>query len=360
MSQSESGQPLSAALLGRTFVHPAFDYVFIGGALSLVVIAVVVFNPGILPFYIAEDFRYFVLVSNNAHFAASTVRLYTKPDVRHSLPVVKFALPLVALAVVTLCLFRADSVGSNVRAFYFTWSPYHYAAQAYGLSVMYCYRSGCQLNASNTRLLWWVCMLPFLSNFITANGAGIHWLDFAGWLDHPTAISVVNEFQSVMPYVAFSAIPLLFWRIWRSEDNTMPLICALIIFTNSVWWFTMKPFQAFIWATIFHGIQYLAIVIIFHVKDQLNQPNNHHGVAYHTVWFYGASFALGYSLFYWFPQAFVFAGFTPLASVWYTVAVINIHHFIVDAFIWRLKPSDNNRGIVDSTSGGPAAATATA
>jgi len=26
--------------------------------------------------------------------------------------------------------------------------------------------------------------------------------------------------------------------------------------------------------TIFHGIQYLAIVIIFHVKDQMNQPTN--------------------------------------------------------------------------------------
>jgi hypothetical protein len=32
----------------------------------------------------------------------------------------------------------------------------------------------------------------------------------------------------------------------------------------------------------------------------------------------------------------------------YTVAMINIHHFIVDAFIWRLKKSDTNRGIVDS------------
>ena len=357
MSQAEIQKPLFASLIGRSFVHPAFDYAFIGGGLSLLVIAVAVFNPGILPFFTGEDFRYFILVSNNAHFASSTVRLYTKPDARNSMPILKTALPLVGLAVVTLCLFRADSVGYNVRAFYFTWSPYHYAAQAYGLSVMYCYRSGCQLTTSNKRLLWWVCMLPFFSNFVTANGAGLHWLDFAGWLNDPTAISILSEFKSVMRIVAFSAVPFLFWRIWRSEANSMPLISALIIFTNGVWWFTLSPPQAFIWATVFHGVQYLAIVIIFHVKDQLNQPNNRHGIAYHTLLFYGASLALGYGLFYGFPRAFVFAGFTPLASVWYTVAVINIHHFIVDAFIWRLKPSGDNRGIVDA--GGTPATPAT-
>jgi hypothetical protein len=53
--------------------------------------------------------------------------------------------------------------------------------------------------------------------------------------------------------------------------------------------------------------------------------------------------------FTWSPYhyAYVFAGFTPAASVMYTVAMINIHHFIVDGFIWRLKKTDANRGIVD-------------
>jgi len=36
------------------------------------------------------------------------------------------------------------------------------------------------------------------------------------------------------------------------------------------------------------------------------------------------------------------------------VAVINIHHFIVDAFIWRLKKTDSNRKIVESASPVPA------
>lgn len=353
MPQQRDQQPLSVSLVGRTFIHPAFDYFFIGGALSLVVIGIVVLNPELLPFFTAEDFIYFVFLSNNAHFAASTVRLYTKPDAHGSMPFLKMVLPLIALGVITLCMFYADTWGSNLRALYFTWSPYHYAAQAYGLSVMYCYRSGCQLGVANKRMLWWVSMLPFFYNFAIARRAGMHWLDVAGWLDNPTAVSFLNDFRVVMPYVAFAAVAILFWRIWRSENVPMPLISLLILFTNGVWWFTMTPSQAFVWATIFHGIQYLAIIIIFHVKDQINQPTNRHGVTYHTLWFYGASFLLGYGLFRWFPYAYIFAGFTPAASVMYTVAMINIHHFIVDAFIWRLKKSDANREIVDSTSSTP-------
>jgi hypothetical protein len=353
MSQEQDQTSRSNALLGTMFVHPAFDYVFIGGALSLVAIAVVSLYPGLLPFFTAEDFRYFILFSNSAHFAASTVRLYTKPKGDQSMPIVKVVLPLVALGLVTLCMFRADTLGANLRALYFTWSPYHYAAQAYGLSVMYCYRSGCLLSVTNKRLLWWVAMFPFIANFMLARGAGIHWLDIGGWLDNPTAITFLKQFQFIMPYIAFTAIPLLFWRIWRSEVRPMPLISALMLFTNGIWWVTMDTAQAFVWATIFHGVQYLAIVIIFHVKDQMSLPGNRHGVAYHSLWFYGACFLLGYSLFDWFPRAYIFAGFTPATSVMLTVAMINIHHFIVDSFIWRLKKSDKNRVIVDSGAGAP-------
>ena len=147
----------------------------------------------------------------------------------------KMVLPLIALGVITLCMFRADTWGSNLRALYFTWSPYHYAAQTYGLAVMYCYRSGCLLGVGNKRLLWWVSMLPFFSNFALARRSGMHWMDIAGWLDNPTAISFLIEFRVIMPYVAFAAVPILFWRIWRSENLPMPLISILILFTNDVW-----------------------------------------------------------------------------------------------------------------------------
>ncbi|HEB88766.1 MAG TPA: hypothetical protein ENI85_04275 [Deltaproteobacteria bacterium] len=345
---------VATALLGRTFVHPLFDSLFIGGALSLIVVGVLLANPSLAPFTSAEDFRYFILFFNSAHFAASTVRLYTKPDARHALPVVKWVLPVVALALVTLCMFRADSLGANLRALYLTWSPYHYAAQAYGLAVMYSYRSGCLLNATNKRLLWWAGMLPFFYSFLLGPQVGLHWLDVAGWLDAPIARTILGALRPVLPWAAFAAVPLLYWQVRRTEDRAMPLIAALALVTNGIWWFVFTPLQAFVWATIFHSIQYLAIVIIFHVKDQMNQPTNRHGAAYHVAWFYGMALLLGYALFNWFPQAYVSAGFAPATAVMITVAMINIHHFIVDGFIWRLKKTDANRSILESASTAPA------
>lgn len=350
--------PITKALLGSSFIHPAFDYFFIGGALSLLVVCAVTLYPQLAPFSSAQDFKYFILFSNSAHFASSTVRLYTKPGVNghQSFPFLKFVLPLLALAIITLAVFNEGTVGKHFRALYFTWSPYHYAAQAYGLTVMYCYRSGCLLGSTNKKLLWWVAMLPFFYNFTVFPGAGLHWLDFGEWLDNPDVVAVLNQFGSIMPWVAFSTVPLLFWKIWRSESRPMPLIGALMLVTNGAWWFIFPPMKAFVWATIFHGVQYLAIIVIFHVKDQMNRPGNRHGMLYHAASFYGASLLLGYILFDWFPRAYMFAGFAAGTSVMMTVAAINIHHFIVDSFIWRLKKSDSNRTIVDSAKTVPAAA----
>jgi hypothetical protein len=33
------------------------------------------------------------------------------------------------------------------------------------------------------------------------------------------------------------------------------------------------------------------------------------------------------------------------------VATINLHHFIVDAYIWRFRASDSNRGVIEERSG---------
>ena len=128
----------------------------------------------------------------------------------------------------------------------------------------------------------------------------------------------------------------------------MPLIGLLAVLANGIWWVVLDYLSAFFWATIFHGLQYLAIATIFHVKDQSDLPNNERGALYHTTHFYLLSLVLGYGLFYCWPYAFVLVGFGLAESVLLVAAAINIHHFIVDAYIWKLGRKDSNRKIVDS------------
>jgi hypothetical protein len=112
--------------------------------------------------------------------------------------------------------------------------------------------------------------------------------------------------------------------------------------------------DAFVWATIFHGLQYLAIVIIFHVRERREQERAS-GTATMVSWvrpaaaFYVVCVALGYLLFQAWPHASVLASLRFSQSLLIMVAIINIHHFIVDAYIWRLKRDPNYAVVTSAT-----------
>ncbi|MCB9738528.1 MAG: hypothetical protein H6747_04610 [Deltaproteobacteria bacterium] len=354
---------MTSRLVGRTFLNPLLDYGLIGGGLSLLAAAIVLAWPddaakALFSFRGPQwggvaAVSYFVLLGNSAHFAASTVRLYTKPGAQGALPFLSFAFPLVCLAVLGVCLAFPALAGSHLQSLYLTWSPYHYAAQAYGLAVMYCFRSGCIIDGRDKKLLWWAAMLPFfyVATFSGSGRTGIGWL-----LPMPLAeVAVVGPAlallqqtgERVLPVAAFVMPLWLFWRVGRSSKGPMPLISLLAILSNGVWWLILPDQDAFMLATVFHSIQYLVIIAIFHVKDQTDLADNRRSPAAHALLFYGACLALGYGLFHLLPHGFVAAGFGPVESFMLVAAAINLHHFIVDGFIWRLKKGDGNRRVVD-------------
>lgn len=339
---------LSTALLGRSFVHPVFDLMLIGGGLSLVVTLVIVAR-GSYDLIGAEMLPFVFLAANSAHFASSTVRLYTKPGAREGHAFLTMVFPLVALGLLTLCVFEAGTLGPHLQALYLTWSPYHYAAQAYGLAVMYSYRSGCALSDGDKRLLRRACLLPFFFAFVRGGqGSGLGWILPDGVLAQAWFGQARSVASLALGAAAFAAPLLLFAKVWRSASGPMPAIALVTMVSNAVWWIALPPLQAFFWATIFHGIQYLAIVVVFHVKDRMAMPGNRHGRAYHAFWFYGASLVLAYALFSCLPQAYALAGFGTVESTLLVVAAINVHHFVVDAYIWRLRKDAGNRRVVEA------------
>jgi hypothetical protein len=197
------------------------------------------------------------------------------------------------------------------------------------------------------KYLWWVSMTPFFYNFFSGRKIGLNWVVPTSILSLPQVAGVLQGWQMVLAVLSFVAPVLLFVKVWRSGNGPLPLISLMLIVANGIWWLVLNEVDASIWATIFHGIQYLAIVIIFHVKDQMSRGDNRHGVLYHTASFYGMSLILGYALFHSLPLAYVSAGFGTVESMLLVVAAINIHHFIVDAYIWRLKRDEGNRQLVD-------------
>lgn len=336
-------------LLGRTFLHPLYDYLLIGGGLSLIVIPFIwlVFGDRVMIEF--SLLPWFILFSNSAHFAASTVRLYTKPGTQESLPFLTMIFPLIALGIVSVALFVAEDVGRYFQILYLTWSPYHYAAQAYGLAVMYAFRSGCQLLPQEKKWLKRIAILPFAKvALITVDKHALAWIlpPELLWQDAVLRIPLARIAEGI-GFFGMLAPVVWFAMVRKRHPQPPPFISLLVILTNAVWFAAFSYLNAFIWSTIFHGIQYLSIVIIFHVRDQTSRPGNRHSAVYHVLWFYLVSVMLGYALFNCWPYGYVLMGFGLAESVLLVVAAINLHHFIVDAYIWKLPKGDSNRAIVD-------------
>jgi hypothetical protein len=235
-----------------------------------------------------------------------------------------------------------------LQALYLTWSPYHYSAQAYGLAAMYCYRSGCRLEGADKWLLRLACLTPFLHAFLNSPTVGVDWFLPQGMIEAPALVVYRGVAVRVLGVLAFVLPAVWFGRLALRASVTPPAISLLIVVANGLWWITLNYLHAFYIATVFHGLQYLAIVAIFHVKDQARDPANRRGWLSHVLGFYGACLALGYLLFQTLPYAYVALGFGLAESVFLVAAVINVHHFVVDAYIWRLR-RDPNYGIVIGT-----------
>jgi hypothetical protein len=206
---------------------------------------------------------------------------------------------------------------------------------------MYCYRSGCALGPSHKRWLRLACLMPFLFALVNARGAGLEWfVPESVWktapIDHARAflLTTLGLLSFVLPSV-------LFLRLQFVLQRPMPVISLLLMVSNGVWWITLTYMDAFVWATIFHSLQYLAIVTIFQVKDDLRRAGAARRWWPYALRFYGLCLLLGYFLFQVWPHAYVLMGFGYAQSLLLVVAVINIHHFVVDAYIWRLRKDPN-------------------
>lgn len=339
--------------VGRTFVHPVFDYLIVGGGLSLpVVLAVLVQGisvggPGSLLGASAGLLAALVIVSNNAHFAASSLRLYTRPGAVRQWPFLTLASPVIAIAVGSAAIMLPEPAGFALWILFQVWVPYHYSGQAYGLAAMYAYRSGAELGDRERRLLRCACFMPFVWSLLQLQGPTGQLLRHFGYADLP-GLGLVRTATSAGLGVVALALPLAaFVHLAGRRGAAIPAICPLIVLTNAVWWILLMPLDAFFWATVFHGLQYLAIVTIFHVKERARTGGGR-AIALHTLAFYGANVAVGYTLFELWPRLYALGGYNLDKSVLLVAAVVNVHHFLVDAYIWRLRRDPNYRVVVEA------------
>ena len=340
-------------VFGRPFFHPVVDLLFICGGFSLPFLLVM--QSDTLAFELkGASMVALLVVFNYAHFASSTVRLYTKHGAAASHRFLAYGFPVVALVVTFLAIGFPERIGQHFTALVLTWSPFHYAAQAYGLALMYSYRSGKMFSPIEKRWLFWICMLPFIRALLNIDDtsiaqmmgvAGVAWLLPESLLTEGSVLAGgLRWLVAGMTPLAY-ILPIAYACFGRAR---LPVVALVLVLVNALWLTAYSLFDAVVWATVAHSVQYLFIVSYAHSKDTTDVSGRKRSERRPMLHFYLISMLTGPVLFIALPMLIHAAGLAfgqpwEMSHVYLmVVAAINLHHFIVNGYIWRSKPVDRS------------------
>ena len=231
---------------------------------------------------------------------------------------------------------------------YFTWSPFHYTGQNYGISLMYLRRGGTQPSNAERWLLYIAVIACFLM-YVTA-------------INTDLGIAPVFPFLSLgiprdvgrITYLALLAVGVACAAgfLWRIVPRTAgrALVPVLLVMGPQFAWFAAGtgmplfskelglqwvPIEALFPTIAFlHCAQYLGVTAYYAKRDQMAEG--------------GAPFsALRYLAVLIIGGVFLWIGTTRLLSQVFALdygisfllmlSLINIHHFVMDGAIWKLR-----------------------
>jgi len=287
-------------------------------------------------------FYFLAIVFNYPHFMATVYRAYRT---REQFEKYKFfTLHLTLLLVITgVLLHTSYRLLPWVFTLYIYWSPWHYAGQNYGLLKMFVHRSGEALTRNQGRWLraaFIASYLMLLASFETGGSSDplILSLGLPAKFTIPVRIALGGAF-------AFCAWISLHDLIARTGFRRM--IAPLTLLLTQFLWFvlpTLIEIRATIPQTryssgilaVLHSAQYIWITSYYHQRDARAAGQSNWRFAGYFVTLVAGGIALfipgpwlvSYIFHYDFTTSFLI--FT---------ALVNIHHFLLDGAIWKLRDS---------------------
>ena len=284
------------------------------------------------------------LLFNYPHYMATIYRAYHNPADFHKYRI--FTVHITALIALTLVLshfwFRAIPW---IFTLYLVWSPWHYSGQNYGLFMMFARRGGAAPSAPDRRALY----LAFLISYL------ILLLSFmTGPSNDPLFISLgipqrVSSIAVLLLGVAFIGCSAYGWSGLAGQVGWRRLLPALTLFSTQCLWFLLPTvlslaeglrlpqsrYSSGVFA-VMHSAQYLWITSYYARREAgAKGAGGWRPFAYFAVLVAG-----GIALFVpgpWLASRLFHYDFA--ASFLIFTALVNIHHFILDGAIWKLRDS---------------------
>jgi hypothetical protein len=291
----------------------------------------------------------FALLINGPHYGATILRVYESGADRRKYAV--FAV-YVTLAIALLFAASSRSVGlaSVLITAYLTWSPWHFSGQNYGLALMFLRRRGVAVDPTTKRIVYASFVLSAALAMLAIHG-GNEAMVFAPntirvtnapqilRLSLPAAVSVPLGAAILAAYLA--CLGAAGWRLSRNARLADLGPSALLVLTQAMW-FTVPAlvgsasagtlmFSA-IWISVWHSLQYLWVTT-YYAKSSESSDTVRRFLLKSLVAGTAVQALPGVAMS---PQFF---GTVPwdagLAATLF--AVVNLHHFILDGAIWKLR-----------------------
>ena len=344
----------------RWLFGPVSDLLFGCGLAYIGVFALLSFGlntvEAVLPIW---SFLIISLFISGPHYGATLLRVYERREDRRAYTIFTIYATAVIWAAFAVGVHNA-LVGSLMFTLYFTWSPWHYTGQNYGLAVMFLGRRGVKVSPLTKRLLYLSFIFSYGVIFVTLHGGG----GTAGYtgvaadagsyrfmpLGMPGQIAAALYWILTAAFVGTlgTAIVMLL-RVAPLRDLTPTLV---LVFSQALWFLIpalarssgklqdIAPLSlrhaeyAALWIVLAHSIQYLWVTTFYAARDE--------GVAGRTR-YYGKALLAGSAI--WGIPTLIFApsalGNAPydLGLFMVVAAAVNLHHFVLDGAIWKLRDS---------------------
>ncbi len=306
-----------------------------------------------------------ILLISTPHYGATLVRVYEEATERRRYVLFATWLSLAVWGVVALGLF-STTLASLLATVLFTWSPWHYTGQNYGIAMLFLRRRGVEVSTRAKRLLYGSFILSFAMIFLNMNATGsapsatprgytATDLQFIS-LDIPPAIAA-NLLALLM--VGFSATLIGAWVELSRKARVRDLIPSALLCLGQFVWFTLPIIVIrwrllpgveslnlehrtyyFLWVGIAHGAQYLWITSYYgKALPRWKGVRGYWGktlLAGTAVWtfpllLFGAMSAYG-------PTGGSSGALSYGTGLGLLVAAgVNLHHFMLDGVIWKLR-----------------------
>src|SRR5580658_2306376 len=287
-------------------------------------------------------FYVLALFFNYPHYMATIYRAYHRSEDFQKYRI--FTVHTTGLILLTLLLshfwLRLLPV---IFTIYLTWSPWHYSGQNYGLFMMFSRRAGADPQKPERRALYGAFIVSYLILFL-----GFHTGPSTDSLFISLNIpALVSRWEQIILFALFIVLAVFGFSRLSRATGWRKLTPAVTLFSSQCLWFLLPAAISLIRGieipqsryssgvlAVMHSAQYLWITSYYARREATaEKASNWRPLAYFAVLVVG-----GIALFVpgpWLASRIFHRDFT--SSFLIFTALVNIHHFILDGAIWKLR-----------------------